>query len=89
MSAAAKKPVELIPADIKRCQAEMQPAHGAFVLGPRPPMRRCEAAPVTIATETKAGADGQVGSMSLCSECLAVFLKQTPKDFATFTSVPS
>lgn len=64
-----KKP--LTPPDLSQCQAEIG---GAFTLGPG--KMRCTRPPQVLVTEKKPGADGQRGSMSLCSECLGVFNKQ-------------
>ena len=77
----------LIPADPLRCQSIITPAHSPFAFGPRPKPTRCENKPATIATETRAQKDGQRGSMSLCSECWAVFNKQMPAGYATFGPV--
>lgn len=65
---------KLTPPDYTQCQAEIRPAHGPFVLGPRPRYARCTAAPAFLAVEVVAGADGQHGSMSLCLDCSKVML---------------
>lgn len=39
-------------------------------------MVRCENKPTWIATEKKPDAGGQVGSMSLCDDCLEVMVNQ-------------
>lgn len=65
---------ELIPPDLDRCQSEIR--EGSFMtLGPRS-YERCKNTPAFIAIETKAGKDGQRGSMSLCPECKAVCEKE-------------
>jgi len=50
---------------------------------------RCRNTPKVIATENEPGKDGLIGSMSLCDNCLKVFRKQMPKDFATITTIYS
>ncbi len=66
---------KLTPPDMKQCQAEIRPAHGPFVLGPRPRFARCASAPVFLAVEIRPGADGMHGSMSLCLPCAKVMLE--------------
>lgn len=66
---------DLIPPDFEQCQVLIRPAHGAFVLGPRPSYARCERAPVWLAVETKPGADGLHGSMTLCQQCAEKLLE--------------
>lgn len=46
-----------------------------MTLGPRPWVR-CDEKPTHIATELSPGADGQIGSMSLCAHCARVLLLQ-------------
>lgn len=80
-----QKKAKLTPPDVKRCQAEK--ADGSFMtLGPVS-RERCKNAPVVIATERKAGPDGQKGSMSLCAECQQVMLKRLGKGYATFKKI--
>ena len=64
---------KLVPPDKKRCQAVK--VVGAFMFGP-PKTTRCERRPIYIAYETKPGADGIKGSMSLCGECAKVCIEQ-------------
>lgn len=80
------KPLE--PVDYDRCQAEKPAGYTFLTLGGRPgDMIRCSNRPSIVATEVKPGADGQRGSMSLCSDCFAVFQKQMPAGFATFAPI--
>jgi hypothetical protein len=80
------KPLE--PVDLKRCQAEKPSGNTFMTLGGRVgDMVRCDNKPRVVATESKPGEDGRVGSMSLCDGCHAVFRKQMPPDFATFKSI--
>jgi hypothetical protein len=67
------KTPKLIPADRRRCQAEKP--NGPFRMG-GPAFTRCGNRPTLIAKETKPGADGRCGSMSLCPSCHAVFTQQ-------------
>lgn len=67
---------DLIPADPTRCQAEVRAPHGAFRLGPPPSFVRCSSVPAFIAVEVIAGADGQLGAMSLCRSCSQQMLSQ-------------
>lgn len=70
---------DLIPADPKRCQAEVPNGHSFMTLGGRPGGRvRCDNIPSVIVVEQVPGADGKCGSMSLCASCLAVFRRQMP-----------
>lgn len=57
--------------DLTRCQGEYRPAWSPFRLGPRPGWQRCDQRPVVVVTEAGPGKDGLVGSMALCSGCLA------------------
>ena len=76
-----KEPNGLTPPDRARCQAEITP--GSFMtLGPRT-TERCKNKPSCIITENQPGKDGKVGSMSLCEDCLKVFLDRFGDDFAT------
>ena len=80
--------VNLIPADPKRCQAEMPNGENFMTLGGGHKMVRCKNKPSHIATEKRADEYGQHGSMSLCPECLAVFSKQVGLDDVTLTALP-
>lgn len=76
---------KLIPPDPKRCQAEQKvgcwPDGRHFMnLGPGS-IVRCSNKPICITHEKKASrVDGLKGSMSLCAECLAVFIDQNGGD---------
>lgn len=79
------KKVKLDPPDLAQCQAEI--LEGSFMtLGPRKYIR-CTAKPVVIAKETKAGSDGQKGSMSLCESCRLVFIRKMGVGCATFRKI--
>lgn len=74
----------LTPPDFDRCQAEKSAGYSFMTLGGRPgTMIRCENKPTVIATENQTGDDGQIGAMSMCDECLEVFKKKMPEDYAT------
>lgn len=74
-----KASADLIPADPKRCQAEVPNGHSFMTLGGRPGGRvRCSNVPAVIVTEQVPGADGKCGSMSLCESCHVVFKRQMP-----------
>ncbi len=77
----AAKP--LTPPDFDQCQAEKSNGVSFMTLVGRHEMVRCDRPPTVLIVENKPGADGRKGSMTLCDGCLAVFRKQTPKDFAT------
>ena len=79
--------MSLTPPDLKRCQAEKPNGVNAFSHGGRPGLVRCSTRPTVVATEVKPGEDGQVGSMSLCADCLEVFQKQMGPGFATFSVI--
>jgi len=87
------EPVPLTPPDLERCQAEI-PTAGPFQMGgiPGDPAngyrRRCAAPPTVIATERKPGADGRIGSMSLCESCQGAFIQHLGTLHADFEPVP-
>ena len=89
MSAKAKKvdPKPLTPVDLTRCQAEKPNGATFMSLGGRPALVRCTNKPALVATEKAPGPDGQVGAMSLCDDCFAVFQKQMPPGAATFKRI--
>jgi hypothetical protein len=70
----------MIDPDREQCQAEKPNGCSPFTLGGRPELVRCTAKPAVIVTEKEPGPDGEIGSMSLCGECLAVFNKQDSRD---------
>jgi hypothetical protein len=82
----------LIPPDTDRCQARVT-TDGPFQMGgiPGDPndgyRRRCDRTPTVVATETKPGEDGRVGSMSLCDGCRVVAIKQLGKGFMAFKKI--
>lgn len=81
------KAVKLIPPDKKRCQAMKKEgchpdAEHFMVHGPGR-FVRCTKAPTVIAYENKPAADGLKGSMSLCDECLELYLKAFPPGHST------
>lgn len=68
----------LTPPDFNRCQAFPNAAnHNPFSLGPRPRPIRCDAAPVWLAVEKIAGADGLHGSMTVCQQCCELMMQST------------
>lgn len=73
----------LTPPDRRRCQAKESNGNSFMTFGGVPGLVRCKNKPVVIATERKPGDDGRIGSMSLCAECLGVFRKRMPADYAT------
>lgn len=75
------KQKELIPADPNQCQAEIPNGVTPFTMGGRFKMVRCANSPVIIATENKAGSDGLVGSMSLCSDCWKAAREQLGENY--------
>ena len=83
---AKAKKVKLTPPDPKQCQTYSQV--GAFTMGGRiGELTRCTNKPVVIATENKPGADGQIGSMSLCEKHRLKSMEVLGKDFATFKEI--
>lgn len=84
---AKKKKVVLIPPDRKQCQAEKPNGNSFMTLCGVPGHVRCTNKPAVILEENKKGKDGQIGSMSLCADCHAVFIKQLGKKFATVIEV--
>lgn len=75
------------PPDLKVCQAIKPNGKSFMSIGGKPGMIRCNNKPTVIATETKAGDDGFIGSMSLCDECMNVSLKQLPQGFCTYKTI--
>lgn len=75
----------LTPPDKKQCQAIKNT--GSFMSFGKPTSTRCTSVPVVIATEKKAGVDGEIGSMSLCASCKAAMINQLGEDFAEFTEI--
>jgi len=73
----------LVPPDRDRCQADVPNGYSFMTLGGQPGRTRCIEKPMFIATENKPGSDGQIGSMSLCANCLQQFRKQMSLDYAT------
>lgn len=67
-----KKPKPLEPVSHEACQADVKGPYSPFQLGAPPPrFRPCGKKPIWYARETKAGADGRKGAMSLCAGCKA------------------
>ncbi len=77
----------LIPPDMNRCQAEKPNGHTFMTLGGRPGRERCTDLPAWLATEKEPAPDGQIGSMSLCDDCRAVFLKQVGPEYAVLSRI--
>jgi len=78
----------MTPPDLKRCQAEHTNDDTFMTLGGRPgKMVRCESKPTVLATENKPGEDGEIGSMTLCTECFVQFVQRMPKDHASFKEI--
>lgn len=74
-----RKPMKpLTPPDPQACQAELG---GAFMLGPG--LMRCGSPPAAVVIERRPGADGRVGSMSLCKSCLAEFQRRNGDGLVT------
>ncbi len=84
------KPLE--PVDRERCQADV-PGPGPFTVGgeigdPRNGYRvRCKNKPTVIATENQPGEDGRIGSMSLCRDCVVVFVRDLGVGYATLRDI--
>lgn len=71
---------KLEPPDLKQCQTEIR-SYTPFIMGgPVKQVTRCKAKPEWIATEAKPGADGQRGSMSLCTSCKGILVMQYKKN---------
>lgn len=77
----------LTPPDTKQCQAEKPNGHSFMTLGGRPGRVRCTNKPAVVVTEKKPGADGRRGSMTLCAQCLPVFVEKFGEDHATISPV--
>jgi len=68
---------KLIPADPTRCQALIPNGHSFMSLGGVPGRFRCDKKPTHFLFETVANPkDGKKGSMSVCPNCLAIFIEQ-------------
>lgn len=81
--------MSLEPPDPKRCQAEHTADTNFMTLGGPPvgSMVRCSNKPTVIVRETKPGSDGQMGAMSLCAECLTVFVDKVPQGTYEFEEI--
>lgn len=66
---------ELEPVDYKRCQAEWT-TPTPFALGGTHKTTRCSNEPAVVAREIVAGKDGQKGAMSICLECLPIYMAE-------------
>lgn len=82
---------KLIPPDPKQCQAMIRsgcfPTATEFMkLGPGRE-ERCTEKPVVIATEKEPAEDGQIGSMSLCPNCLVNFERVFGTKYATLSPI--
>jgi len=80
---------ELEKPDEAQCQAEKPNGQSFMTFGGGHKMVRCTEKPQFILTENKPGKDGKKGSMSLCSSCLTVFLKQMPPEYASVAEIVS
>lgn len=78
---------EMEPPDPKRCQAEITEYRPFVMGGPVHQTRRCENVPAFLAVENQPGNDGRTGAMTICRECLAVFQKEMPADYATLVRI--
>lgn len=76
------------PPDLLQCQAERYNGANAFTVGGAPAYTRCKENPVAIATETTVDEDGDIGSMSLCENCINAMLTQYGDDFAVLSPLP-
>lgn len=72
---------ELIPPDLKQCQAMKPNGHTFMSFGGIPGRIRCEEKPTVIITEKEQQGDGKKGSMSLCVECLEQAQRQLGDTF--------
>lgn len=71
---------KLIPPDKNQCQAEKPNGVNFMTLGGRAKLIRCTNKPAYLMTEKTKGEDGQIGQMTVCADCLAVFDKQVGRD---------
>lgn len=78
------KKTKLIPPDLKRCQAEKPNGWTFMTLGGRQEMVKYANKPTVIVKEKKPGDDGQYGSMTLCTDCLLVFMTQMSPSQETY-----
>jgi hypothetical protein len=74
--------MSLTPPDLQQCQAEKPNGQNFMTMGGRHKMIRCKKKPLFIVTEKAPDEYGLKGSMSLCPDCLTVFLKQMPDGHA-------
>lgn len=83
----AATPKPLIPVDRERCQVEKPNGNTFLTMGGVVGLVRCTEKAMFIASEREPGADGRKGAMSLCTDCLHVFLKQVPNANITLESL--
>lgn len=76
----------LVPPDPAQCQAMSK--NGPFTMGGTiGKWERCTSKPSVIATEAAPGADGRIGSMSLCETCRVIAVRTHGEAHFVFTSV--
>ena len=68
------------PHDKKQCQTDKPNGCSFMSLDGVPGLVRCTAKPDVIVYELTTQSDGQKGSMSLCNDCLKVFMEQVGID---------
>jgi hypothetical protein len=81
------KEPDLIPPDPERCQGEVKNGRGPFLMSGFYTTVRCSGKPTVIATETKPGFDGRIGSMSLCADCKKRLIAGFGRKHATFKKI--
>ena len=77
----------LIKPDLIQCQSEKPNGATAMSLGGVPEMVRCTSKPTVVIIEKQPGKGGQIGSMSLCSDCLNVAKEQLPENYFNIKSI--
>lgn len=82
-----KKLSPLEPPDRERCQTLRPNGNTFMTLGGKPGLERCRNRPLMIATEVKPGADGRIGSMSVCGRCMVRMQEQLGVGYVKFSPV--
>lgn len=78
---------KLTPPDPNQCQVEVPNGYSFMTFGGRPGTKRCDKKPVFLVAEKIYGPDGKQGSMTMCSNCFLVFMKQTNLEDYEISSV--
>ena len=78
---------ELEPPDLEQCQAERIVYRPCLIGGTPHQRERCKKIPQWLLIEKKAGEDGQIGSMAVCTSCLEELKIQEDESLYNITKI--